>query len=109
VQQGICGTVGRAIGIRFREHIRYIKSNNSTSAYAAYNLNNGQEYGTKEDTLELLKKCQKGKRMGCWEALYMQTFHQKKILIDEQQTGDANPLFEISKTPHSTCLQSYSV
>jgi len=37
--------------------------------------------------------------MDCWEALYMQTFHQKKILIDEQQIGDVNPLFEIAKTP----------
>jgi len=82
---------------------------NSTSAYVEHILNNRHEYGTKEDTLELLKKCQKGKHMDCWEALYMQTFHQKKILIDEQQIGDVNPLFEIAKTPHSTCLQPYSV
>jgi len=40
---------------------------------------------------------------------HMQTFHQQKILIDEQQIGDANPLFKIAKTPHTTCLQSYSV
>jgi len=40
--------------------------------------------------------------MDCWEVLYMQTFHQKETLIDEQQTGDTNPLFEIAKTPHST-------
>ena len=103
------GQSGRAIGVRFREHIRYIKSHNSTSAYAAHILNNRHEYETKEDALELLKKCQKGKRMDCWEALYMHTFNQKKILIDEQNIGDANPLLEIAKTPHSTCLQPYSV
>jgi len=39
----------------------------------------------------------------------MQTFHQKKTLTDEQQIGDANPLFEIAKTLHSTCLEPYSV
>jgi len=96
------GHSGRAISVRFKEHIRYTRSNNSTSAYAVHILDNRHEYGTKEDTLELLKKCQKGKYMDYWEALYMQTFHQKKTLIYEQQIGDANPLFEIAKAPHST-------
>jgi len=89
--------------------MRYIKSNNSTSAYAAHILDNRHEYGTKEDTLKLLKKFQKGKHMDCWEALYMQTFHQKKVLINEQQIGDKTPLFEIAKTLHSTWLQPYTV
>jgi len=40
--------------------------------------------------------------MDCWEALYMQTFHQKKLFIKEEKIGDTNPLFEIEKTPHST-------
>jgi len=29
-----------------------------------------------------------------WGSLYMQTFHQHKILINEQQVNDLNPLFE---------------
>ena len=40
--------------------------------------------------------------MDCWEALYMQTLHQKKVLINEKQIGDNNPLFETAKTLHST-------
>ena len=40
--------------------------------------------------------------MDCWEALYMQTLHQKKVLINEQQIGGTNPLFEIARTLHST-------
>ena len=40
--------------------MRYITSNNSTSAYAAHILDIRHEYGAKEDTLKLLKKCQKG-------------------------------------------------
>ena len=47
--------------------------------------------------------------MDWWEALYVQTFHQKKVLINEQQTGDTTPLFEIAKTLHSTWLQPYTV
>ena len=96
------GQSGRAIGIRFKEHMRYIRSNNSTSAYAAHILGNRHEYGIKEDTVKLLKKCQKGKHMDCLEALYMRIFHQKKVLINGQQIGDTNPLFEIAKTLHST-------
>jgi len=37
------GQSGRAIGIRFKEHMRYIRSNNSTSAYAAHILDNRYE------------------------------------------------------------------
>jgi len=32
--------------------------------------------------------------MNCWEALYMQAFHQHGILIAEQQVSDSNPLYE---------------
>ena len=95
------GQSDRAIGVRFKEHMGYMRSNNSTSVYAAHILDNRYDYGTKEDTLKLLKKCQKGK--------HMQTFHQKKVLINEQQTGDKNPLFETAKTLHSTWLQPYTV
>jgi len=90
------GQSGRAIGTRFKEHIRYIRSNNSTSAYAAHILENRHEYGPKEKTLQLLKPCRKGKHMDCWEALYMQVLRHKQVLIDEQQTGDSNPLFQMA-------------
>jgi len=65
--------------------MRYIRSNNSTSAYATHILENRHEYGKKGNTLQLLKACQKGTHTDCWEALYMQVFRQKKVLIDEQR------------------------
>jgi hypothetical protein len=46
--------------------------------------------------IKLLKACQKGTHMNCWEALYMQTFHQQKLLISEQLISDTNPLFELA-------------
>jgi hypothetical protein len=90
------GQSDRAIGIRLKEHIRYIRSNNSTSAYAAHILENVHEYGTKESTLQLLKPCHKGKHMDCWEALYMQALQHKQVLIGEQQSGEVNPLFQMA-------------
>jgi len=55
----------------------------------------------KENTLQLLKACQKGTHMDCWEALYMQAFCQKDALIKEQQIKESNPLFELAKIPHT--------
>jgi len=55
----------------------------------------------KEYMLQLLKACQKGTHMDCWEALYMQVFRQKKVLIDELQVSDLNPFFELAKIPYT--------
>jgi hypothetical protein len=68
------------------------------SSYALHILQNGHEYGTISDTLQLLKTCQKGTRMNCWEALYMQVFHQHKMLITEQQISEPNSLYELVNT-----------
>ena len=92
------GQSGRTINVGFKDHVIYIRSNNSTSAYAAHILENRHEYGTKENTLHLLKPCQKVTRMDCWEALCIQVFHQQKVLIDDQQVSDTNPLFELART-----------
>jgi len=59
------GQPGRSITIRHKEHTRYIKTNNLISVYALHRLNNRHEYGTAEETLELLKPCNKGTRMNC--------------------------------------------
>jgi len=62
---------GRAINVRYKEQIRSIWTNNSTSSYATHILENRHGYGTKENTLQLLKACRKGTRMDCSEALYI--------------------------------------
>jgi hypothetical protein len=50
------GQSGRAIIVRFEEHIR---SNNSTSAYATHILENRHEYGTKNTYYSYLKYVKK--------------------------------------------------
>jgi len=55
-----------------------------------------------EDTFQLLKACQKGSRMNCWEALYIQAYHQQKVLIAEQQVSDNNPLFELANITNTS-------
>ena len=45
--------------------------------------------------------------MNCWEALYMQAFHQRNILIEEQKLIDINPLYEL--TQRVTQLATHSL
>jgi hypothetical protein len=78
------------------KHVQYVRTNNPSSAYASHILNNRHEYGTAEETLELLKSCHKSARMNCWETFYIQLFHQHNTLISEQQFYDVNPLYAIA-------------
>jgi len=101
------GQSGRSININHKEYVRYIGTNNLQSGYALHILQNRHEYGSIIDTLQLLKTCSKGTHMNCWEALYMQEFHQHGILIAEQQVSDSNPLYElINATKHRTHIRN---
>src|SRR5215475_10600091 len=82
-----------------KEHIRYIKSNNSASAYAVHILNNRHEYGTTENTLQLMKSCRKSSKMNQWENMYIQIYRQYGKLIEEQQVNEINQLFRYVQPP----------
>jgi hypothetical protein len=102
------GQSGRPITTRHKEHIRYIRSNNTTSAYAAHILNNRHEYGAAENTLKLIHPCRKGQKMNNWENLYIQIYRQRDQLITEQQVNEPNPLYELARTPQDTNISTRS-
>jgi hypothetical protein len=54
------------------------------------------EFGTKKDTMHLVKTCQKSSHMGCWEALYMYAYRKQQVLIEEQQVNDTNAIFDLA-------------
>jgi hypothetical protein len=93
------GQSGRAITVRHKEHLRYIGNNNRMSAYATQILHNSHEFGPAHETLKLLKPCNKGTKMNCWEALYMNTHYKQGLLIPEQQVTNTNPLFDLTIIP----------
>jgi len=93
------GQSGRPMTTRHRGHLRYIRNNNSTSAYATDILDNRHEFGPAGETRKLLKPCSKGSRMDCWESLFIHLHHRHNILIDKQQANDTNPLFELVSIP----------
>jgi len=60
LQYSLCRTIGRAITVRHKEHLRYIRNNNPTSAYAMHILHNRHEFGPVEETLKTLKTVHQG-------------------------------------------------
>jgi hypothetical protein len=51
-----------------------------------------------KDLPHVLFTSSKGTRMNCWGTSYMQAFHQHKLLINEQQFSDINPLYALTDT-----------
>jgi hypothetical protein len=51
----------QSITTRHKEHTQFIKTNNPISVYALHILNYKHEYSIAEETLELLKRHNKGK------------------------------------------------
>jgi organic radical activating enzyme len=94
-QKSYIGQSGRKIAIRYKKHIRYIKYNNSQSAYANHILQNNHEYGPIEQSMELLWKENKGKKMNTWENYYIQYFTYHNNIIEEQTCAKRNPLFQL--------------
>ena len=61
---------------------------------------NQHEYSTANETLKLLKPCNKGLKIKCWESFYIQIYQQRNRLITDHVTGDYNPLYEQAFIPH---------
>lgn len=57
-------------------------------------LNNRHEYGNMNSTVELLKTEKKGQKKLLGN-LYIQTFQQQGLLIQEQKTSDLNALYSL--------------
>jgi hypothetical protein len=94
--QWYIGQTGRNLNARHKEHIRFIRQNQTISAYAMHILNNNHEYGPITETMRLLKHCKKSTTMNCWEDLFIQQYKEDK-LIREQQTPETNPLFKLAR------------
>ena len=101
-QMTYVGQTSRNLTTRYKEHIRYIRSNDPKSAYALHILQNRHEYGPMNETMHLLKRINNTTSLIPYERLYIQTLHQAGKLISEQFPGDPNPLFQAVIYPHTT-------
>jgi len=62
-------------------------------------LHNRHQFGPADETLKLLKPCNKGTKIKCWETLYMNILYKRGLLISEQQVTDNNLLFDLATVP----------
>jgi hypothetical protein len=90
------GQTGRKLEVRYKEHIRYIKNNNEQSAYATHILQNRHEFGPINETMKLLHKATKGKRMNTLENYYIQKNYAHIIIIREQTINRLNSPFQMA-------------
>ena len=93
------GQTSRNLKTRYHEHIRYIKNNNPQSAYAQHILDNGQEYGTMENLMTLLKPLHSQYLLTTYKQIYIHSFHKNGKLFSEQSPGNPNPLFNLTIHP----------
>ena len=105
-RQKYVGQSGRDITTIYKEHIRYVRTNNSTSAYATHILDNRHEYGTAQDTLRLIQPCRKGQRMNSCENVYIQMYQQQGKLITEQEVHGHSPLYDLALPPQTNTAVS---
>jgi hypothetical protein len=101
------GQTRQDISTRFKEHLRYICTNNPKSAFALHILDNNHQYNSMEESLQLVTPCNKGNRLHLLENLYIQQFHNMGLLMAEQNTFEYNPLFSQLQThaPLNTHIQ----
>jgi len=62
-------------------------------------LHNRHQFGPADETLKLLKPCNKGIKTNCCEALYMNMLYKQGLLISEQHVTDNNPFFDLAAVP----------
>jgi len=78
---------------RYQEHIRYIKQNDTKSAYTLHILNNNHEYGRINTTMTLLKQITKTSLLIPYEEFCVYSHYNRKELIPEQYTSENNPMY----------------
>jgi hypothetical protein len=72
------GQTSRDVITRFKEHCRYIKSNNPKSAHALHFPNNQHEYGPAHNTVNLSNNVIKN-MLTYWENYYIQNYSNDRV------------------------------
>jgi hypothetical protein len=89
------GQTGRNFKTTYEEHISDIRYNRDKSKYALHMLQFSHEYGTIENTMDVLKVENKGKLLDVLERFYIYKANRRKQSMNEQYITDRNVLFEI--------------
>ena len=94
-QQVYVGQTSRSLKQRYQEHIRYIRNNNTQSAFAQHILKNQHEYGTINGIMKLLKPTNHTSMLISYELFFIHSQRQHDQLITEQNPSENNPLIQL--------------
>jgi hypothetical protein len=89
------GQTGREFKTRFKEHIRDIRCNQNKSKHAKHILSHNHEYGTVENTMDIIIIASKGENLDVLKRFYIYKVSKSQIVINEQYTTDSNVLFDL--------------
>jgi hypothetical protein len=89
------GQMGRSFTTHYAEHISDIKHNRDISKYAKHILDHLHEYGTKEETMDIIKVIDKGNHMDAHEKFHIYKYNRLRECLNEQNTNGAIILFDI--------------
>jgi len=107
LQRKYTGQTGRLFRIRFQEHIRDSKYNNSRAKFAQDLIDNKHAIRNMEDIMEIIHVTGKGKKLDALESFHIYKEAKAGNQINDKLTVRGNELFEtiIQQDPyegHST-------
>jgi hypothetical protein len=88
------GQTGRHFKTRYKEHIRDIRNNKSTSEYVQHILEKRHAFGNMDDSMEIVKIQQKGSRLNTLQNFYIHKLFQQDIQLNNNCHNLQNPIFK---------------
>jgi hypothetical protein len=88
------GQTGRPFKVRYQEHLRDFKYNNSKSGFAQHLIDNRHAMGRMEDVMEIVHITRKGRMMDTLEGLHIYEETKAGNQINDQMTVKENEIFE---------------
>jgi hypothetical protein len=92
------GQTGRKFHIRYKEHIRDIRSNRDNTGYSNHILNTGHTYDTLEDKMQVVNIQNKGPHLNTLERFQIYKEQKTGVILNDNYADLYNPLFELVTT-----------
>ena len=96
------GQTGRTFNIRYKEHIRDIKNNGLSSKFAQHIIDTLHDYGTINNTLEVLYIGKKGRLLDTYERYYIYDISKNNLQLNDNFTETFNPIYDLLIGIHKT-------
>jgi hypothetical protein len=83
---------GQTFKTGYTVHIQAIRNNNGNSGYSNHMLNTGHAYGSRADTIKVLKMERKGKHLNTLEKYHIYKMSKDGLQMDDTYIDTYNPI-----------------